>query len=143
MIEFKNAKIGFNTWRKTTLQHRKSILRKYKKLLEANVDVIAEIISKEHGKPLWDAKSEVGAMVGKIDVTFESYNDRLNTIRSVHADMSIQARFKPFGVFAVIGTLLISSGHLPNGHIVPLLLAGNSVVFKPSHLTPETGRENG
>ena len=101
--KFKNAKIGFNTWRKTTLQHRKSILRKYKKLLEANVDVIAEIISKEHGKPLWDAKSEVGAMVGKIDVTFESYNDRLNAIRSVHADMSIQARFKPFGVFAVIG----------------------------------------
>ena len=55
------------------------------KLLEANADVIAEIISKEHGKPLWDAKSEVGAMVGKIDVTFESYNDRLNAIRSVHA----------------------------------------------------------
>ena len=87
--KFKNAKIGFDTWRKTTLQHRKSILRKYKKLLEANVDVIAEIISKEHGKPLWDAKSEVGAMVGKIDVTFESYNDRLNAIRSVHADMRL------------------------------------------------------
>ena len=138
--KFKNAKIGFDTWRKTTLQHRKSILRKYKKLLEANADVIAEIISKEHGKPLWDAKSEVGAMVGKIDVTFESYNDRLNAIRSVHADMSIQARFKPFGVFAVIGPFNFP-GHLPNGHIVPLLLAGNSVVFKPSHLTPETGRK--
>ena len=138
--KFKNAKIGFDNWRKTTLQHRKSILRKYKKLLEANVDVIAEIISKEHGKPLWDAKSEVGAMVGKIDVTFESYNDRLNAIRSIHADMSIQARFKPFGVFAVIGPFNFP-GHLPNGHIVPLLLTGNSVVFKPSHLTPETGRK--
>lgn len=138
--KFKNAKIGFDNWKKTTLQHRKSILRKYKKLLEANVDVIAEIISKEHGKPLWDAKSEVGAMVGKIDVTFESYNDRLNAIRSVHADMSIQARFKPFGVFAVIGPFNFP-GHLPNGHIVPLLLSGNSVVFKPSHLTPETGRK--
>ena len=138
--KFKNAKIGFDTWRKTTLQHRKSILRKYKKLLEANADVIAEIISKEHGKPLWDAKSEVSAMVGKIDVTFESYNDRLNAIRSVHADMSIQARFKPFGVFVVIGPFNFP-GHLPNGHIVPLLLSGNSVVFKPSHLTPETGRK--
>ena len=138
--KFKSAKVGFDSWRKTTIQHRKSILRKYKKLLEANSDIIAETISKEHGKPLWDSKSEVGAMVGKIDVTFESYNDRLNALRSVHADMGIQARFKPFGVFAVIGPFNFP-GHLPNGHIVPLLLAGNSVVFKPSSLTPNTGRK--
>ncbi len=137
--KFKNAKIGFNNWRKTTLAHRKAILTKYKELLATNSDLIAETISKEHGKPLWDSKSEVGAMVGKIDVTFESYDDRLNALRSVHADMSIQARFKPFGVFAVIGPFNFP-GHLPNGHIVPLLLAGNSVVFKPSHLTLETGR---
>ena len=138
--KFKNAKIGFNNWRKTTLAHRKAILTKYKELLATNSDLIAETISKEHGKPLWDSKSEVGAMVGKIDVTFESYDDRLNALRSVHADMSIQARFKPFGVFAVIGPFNFP-GHLPNGHIVPLLLAGNSVVFKPSSLTPETGRK--
>lgn len=137
--KFKNAKVGFASWRKTTLQRRKEILTKYKEILSANSDFLAETISKEHGKPLWDARSEVGAMVGKIDVTFESYDDRLNALRSVHADMGIQARFKPFGVFAVIGPFNFP-GHLPNGHIVPLLLAGNSVVFKPSHLTPETGR---
>tara|TARA_B110000495_G_scaffold203169_1_gene225756 strand:+ start:141 stop:1511 length:1371 start_codon:yes stop_codon:yes gene_type:complete len=137
--KFKDAKVGFGHWRKTTLQTRKGILTKYKEILSANSDLIAETISKEHGKPLWDARSEVGAMIGKIDVTFESYDDRLNAIRSVHADMGIQARFKPFGVFAVIGPFNFP-GHLPNGHIVPLLLAGNSVVFKPSHLTPETGR---
>ena len=137
--KFKDAKVGFGSWRKTTLQRRKEILTKYKEILSANSDFLAETISKEHGKPLWDARSEVGAMVGKIDVTFESYDDRLNALRSVHADMGIQARFKPFGVFAVIGPFNFP-GHLPNGHIVPLLLAGNSVVFKPSHLTPETGR---
>ena len=64
--KFKNAKIGYGNWKKTTLQHRKSILRKYKRLLADNRNDIAEIISKEHGKPLWDAKSEVGAMVGKL-----------------------------------------------------------------------------
>ena len=79
-------------------------------------------------------------MVGKVDITFESYNARISAIRSVHSDMNIQARFKPFGVFAVIGPFNFP-GHLPNGHIVPLLLAGNSVVFKPSSLTPETGRK--
>ena len=70
--KFKNAKIGFGNWKKTTLSHRKSILRKYKELLTSNRDDIAEIISKEHGKPLWDSRSEVDAMIGKIDVTFES-----------------------------------------------------------------------
>ena len=138
--KFKNAKIGFGNWKKTTLQHRKSILRKYKRLLADNRNDIAEIISKEHGKPLWDSGSEVDAMIGKIDVTFESYNDRINSIRSVHADMSIQGRFKPLGVFAVIGPFNFP-GHLPNGHIVPLLLAGNSIIFKPSSLTPNTGRK--
>jgi succinylglutamic semialdehyde dehydrogenase len=138
--KFKNAKIGFGNWKKTTLSHRKNILRKYKELLTSNRDDIAEIISKEHGKPLWDSRSEVDAMIGKIDITFESYNDRLNAIRSVHADMSIQGRFKPFGVFAVIGPFNFP-GHLPNGHIVPLLLAGNSIIFKPSSLTPNTGRK--
>jgi|TARA_B110000495_G_C22992256_1_gene584511 succinylglutamic semialdehyde dehydrogenase len=137
--KFKNAKLGFGSWRKTTLQHRKTILTKYKEILSANSALLAETISKEHGKPLWDSKSEVGAMIGKIDVTFESYDDRLNAIRSVHADISIQARFKPFGVFAVIGPFNFP-GHLPNGHIVPLLLAGNSVIFKPSSLTPRTGK---
>tara|TARA_B110000444_G_C18841216_1_gene599072 strand:- start:864 stop:2234 length:1371 start_codon:yes stop_codon:yes gene_type:complete len=137
--KFKNAKLGFDSWRKTTLSHRKAILTKYKEILITNSDLLAETISKEHGKPLWDSKSEVGAMIGKIDVTFESYDDRLNAIRSVHADIGIQARFKPFGVFAVIGPFNFP-GHLPNGHIVPLLLAGNSIVFKPSSLTPETGK---
>ena len=44
-------------------------------------------------------------------------------------------RHKPHGVVAVFGPYNFP-GHLPNGHIVPALLAGNTVVFKPSELTP-------
>ncbi|MDT9150908.1 aldehyde dehydrogenase family protein, partial [Escherichia coli] len=45
-------------------------------------------------------------------------------------------RHKPHGVVAVFGPYNFP-GHLPNGHIVPALLAGNAVVFKPSELTPK------
>jgi hypothetical protein len=44
-------------------------------------------------------------------------------------------RHKPHGVLAVLGPYNFPA-HLPNGHIVPALLAGNAVVFKPSELTP-------
>jgi succinylglutamic semialdehyde dehydrogenase len=44
-------------------------------------------------------------------------------------------RHRPHGVVAVFGPYNFP-GHLPNGHIVPALLAGNTIVFKPSDLTP-------
>jgi succinylglutamic semialdehyde dehydrogenase len=46
-------------------------------------------------------------------------------------------RHRPHGVVAVFGPYNFP-GHLPNGHIVPAMLAGNCVLFKPSELTPAT-----
>ncbi|MBN0872362.1 aldehyde dehydrogenase family protein, partial [Pseudomonas aeruginosa] len=46
-------------------------------------------------------------------------------------------RHKPHGVMAVFGPYNFP-GHLPNGHIIPALIAGNTIVFKPSELTPAT-----
>ena len=51
---------------------------------------------------------------------------------------SIAVRHKPHGVLAVLGPYNFPA-HLPNGHIVPALLAGNAVVFKPSEKTPAVG----
>jgi succinylglutamic semialdehyde dehydrogenase len=50
----------------------------------------------------------------------------------------IAVRHKPHGVLAVLGPYNFPA-HLPNGHIVPALIAGNAVVFKPSEKTPATG----
>ena len=49
-------------------------------------------------------------------------------------------RHQPLGVFVVFGPYNFP-GHLPNGHIVPALLAGNTVVFKPSEYTPIIGEK--
>jgi succinylglutamic semialdehyde dehydrogenase len=136
---FAAARTGFSAWKKTSVAHRMSCLTEYKSILTKNRDLLAETISQEHGKPKWEALTEVDAMIGKIVITYESYHDRLKCLRSTTADMTIQSKYVPFGVFAVIGPFNFP-GHLPNGHIIPLLLAGNSVVFKPSHLTPKTGK---
>ena len=70
---------------------------------------------------------------------------RLRRSRSARANaqatpISAQARLqhRPHGMMAVLGPYNFP-GHLPNGHIVPALLAGNCVVFKPSEHTPAVG----
>src|SRR3546814_16753223 len=47
-------------------------------------------------------------------------------------------RHQPHGALAVLGPYNFPA-HLPNGHIVPALLEGNSVLFQPSEKTPATG----
>ena len=99
----------------------------------------AELISKETGKPFWEARTEVGAVVNKVDISVEAYAERTPQ-RKLEAALGnrIAVRHKPHGVIAVLGPYNFPA-HLPNGHIVPALIAGNAVVFKPSEKTPAVG----
>src|SRR5690606_9866443 len=98
-------------------------------------DELARGIGEETGKPLWEASSEVASMVGKVAISIQSYHERTGEKRGPLADTTSVVRHKPHGVVAVLGPYNFP-GHLPNGHIVPALLAGNTVLFKPSELTP-------
>ena len=71
--------------------------------------------------------TEVQSMVGKIDISIEAHARRCAEFKNT---LGI-TRFKPHGVVAVLGPFNFP-GHLPNGHIVPALLAGGTVVFKAS-----------
>jgi succinylglutamic semialdehyde dehydrogenase len=105
------------------------------KELEANKERLAHQIGLETGKPLWESRTEVAAMIGKIGISINAYHDRTgHTESDVPAGHAV-LRHRPHGVVAVFGPYNFP-GHLPNGHIVPALLAGNTVVFKPSELTP-------
>ena len=103
--------------------------------LEAHKEELAHQIGLETGKPLWESRTEVAAMIGKIGISVKAYNDRTGTSESDVAGGHAVLRHRPHGVVAVFGPYNFP-GHLPNGHIVPALLAGNTVVFKPSELTP-------
>src|SRR5690554_5861793 len=79
-------------------------------------------------------------MICKVAISERAYHERTGTVENPMAGAKAFIRHKPHGVVAVFGPYNFP-GHLPNGHIVPALLAGNVVVFKPSELTPWVAEE--
>jgi succinylglutamic semialdehyde dehydrogenase len=75
-------------------------------------------------------------MANKVAISIQSYRERTGEKSGPLGDATAVLRHKPHGVVAVFGPYNFP-GHLPNGHIVPALLAGNCVLFKPSELTPK------
>ena len=103
------------------------------------MEPFADLIARETGKPLWEARTEVEAVVNKVDISVAAYADRTAQRRLEGAmGARVAVRHKPHGVLGVLGPYNFPA-HLPNGHIVPALLAGNAIVFKPSEKTPAVG----
>ncbi|PMJ89340.1 succinylglutamate-semialdehyde dehydrogenase [Vibrio sp. 10N.261.55.A7] len=132
------ARVALIDWKKTPFAEREQVVLKFAELVKANSEEIAEIIAKETGKPIWETRTEAGAMAGKIAISIRAYHERTGDARREAAGNQIVLRHKPLGVMAVFGPYNFPA-HLPNGHIVPALLAGNTVVFKPSEQTPWIG----
>ncbi len=107
-------------------------------LLEASKAELTAVIGAETGKPRWEAAGEVTAMINKVAISVKAYHVRTGEQHSDLPDGAATLRHRPHGVLAVFGPYNFP-GHLPNGHIVPALLAGNTVVFKPSELTARSG----
>lgn len=132
---------AFLPWARLGLEGRKSYLMRLKEVFSLRAGEVAEIIARETGKPLWEAKTEAAALSAKIDVTFS------HAMKFVHEEAVKDAlpgitgylRYKPRGVMAVVGPFNFPA-HLPNGHIIPALACGNTVVFKPSEKTPAVGQ---
>jgi len=132
------ARRAFPGWAALPLARRVEHVHAFKAALEARRESLAEIIARETGKPRWEALSEVGSMIGKCDISITAQAERAGIRETGMPFGSAVLRHRPHGVMAVLGPYNFP-GHLPNGHIVPALLAGNVVVFKPSELTPGAG----
>ncbi|WP_260259990.1 succinylglutamate-semialdehyde dehydrogenase [Vibrio intestinalis] len=132
------AREAFLVWKKTSFEQREAVVLRFAELVKEHSEQIAEIIAKETGKPLWETRTEAGAMAGKIAISIRAYHERTGEATREAVGNQIVLRHRPLGVMAVFGPYNFP-GHLPNGHIVPALLAGNTVVFKPSEQTPWTG----
>lgn len=134
------AKSALHEWSFLSIEEREQFLLSYQRQLQEKKERLAEIISKETGKPLWESKTEINAMIGKITISIEAQKLRCPTINKAIRHVTSITRHKPLGVIAILGPFNFP-GHLPNGHIIPALLAGNTVVFKPSEYTPWVGHE--
>jgi len=131
------ARDAFEDWALKPLEERTAICTRFRDLLKEHSEELAAIIAEEVGKPLWEARTEVATMANKIDISVQSYGARTGETNAKVADGNAVLRHRPHGVFAVYGPYNFP-GHLPNGHIVPALIAGNTVVFKPSEYAPRT-----
>ena len=130
------ARAAFPAWARLSLAARIGVLEQFAAALKAHADELAGLIGEETGKPLWESATEVTSMVNKVAISIHSYRERTGEKSAPLADATAVLRHKPHGVVAVFGPYNFP-GHLPNGHIVPALLAGNCVLFKPSELTPK------
>ncbi|MEK8079841.1 succinylglutamate-semialdehyde dehydrogenase [Pseudomonas sp. XK-1] len=130
------ARAAFPAWASRSLDERIAVLEQFAARLKSQGEALAHCIGEETGKPLWETATEVASMAAKIAISIQSYRERTGEKSGPLADATAVLRHKPHGVVAVFGPYNFP-GHLPNGHIVPALLAGNCVVFKPSELTPK------
>lgn len=126
-------------WASRPLEERIALVRRFAALLGERREALAEALSRETGKLLWETRAEVGSMIAKVDVSIAAHAERTGEREGPQPFGRAVLRHRPHGVMAVLGPYNFP-GHLPNGHIVPALLAGNTVVFKPSEKTPLVGR---
>jgi len=133
------ARRAFPAWADRPREERVAILRRYKDVLLERAPVFAEALSRETGKALWETKAELGSMAGKVDLSIRAYDERTGVTETAMPFGRAVLRHRAHGVMAVLGPFNFP-GHLPNGHIVPALLAGDTVVFKPSEETPLAGQ---
>ncbi|WP_432720367.1 succinylglutamate-semialdehyde dehydrogenase [Jeongeupia wiesaeckerbachi] len=129
------ARAAFPAWRDLDLEERIAVVRVFADMLRDAQAELAALIGRETGKPRWEALTEVTTMVNKVEISLRAHAERTGGHESQQGDAQAVLRHRPHGVLAVFGPYNFP-GHLPNGHIVPALIAGNVVVFKPSELTP-------
>ena len=134
------ARAAWPAWAANSVSFRTETMRRFANVVRKREAEFADKIARETGKPLWEAKTEVGAVINKVEISIGAYGERTPMRRLEGAlGSKVAVRHKPHGVLAVLGPDNFPA-HLPNGHIVPALIAGNAVVFKPSEKTPASGR---
>lgn len=137
--EVAKARAGWAGWASRPLTVRMETMRRFANVVRGQSEPFADLIARETGKPLWEAATEVEAVINKVEISIAAYSERSSQRRLEGAlGARVALRHKPHGVLAVLGPYNFPA-HLPNGHIVPALIAGNAVVFKPSEKTPATG----
>ena len=125
-------------WSQFPIAEREGAVRRFADLVAKRRNDFVHAISRETGKPRWESNSEVDSVIAKIAISIEAHAARRAEFSTNDSGTTSAIRYKPHGVALVLGPFNFPA-HLPNGHIVPALIAGNTVVFKPSEMTPAVG----
>lgn len=130
------ANAAWPAWRKKTAKERAAILRKWHDLMIAHADDLALILTTEQGKPLVEAKGEIGYAASFLEWFAEEgkrvYGD---TIPTPAADKRIVVTKEPVGVCAAITPWNFPAAMITR-KVGPALAAGCPIVVKPAEATP-------
>ena len=135
------ARAAADDWSARPIEDRIALLKRWQAVVTEHAERIAGVITDEMGKTLAESRAEAKLLGDKVEITLGEFSMR--RVEEYRVDVSASrggyCRFKPYGVMAVLGPFNFPA-HLPNGHFVPALLMGNTVVFKPSKRTPAVGQ---
>lgn len=122
-------------WAVLDFEQRAQYTKKFAEQVEKKREQLALLITQETGKPLWESQTEVSSVIAKVNISIQAYQERTAAKHHATTEANACLRFKPQGVVVVLGAFNFPA-HLSNGHIVPALLAGNTILYKPSEQTP-------
>lgn len=122
-------------WSQTDFMQRCQYIEDFAEQVKLREKELALLISQDNGKPFWEALTEVQAVIAKANISIKAHNERLTEKKQGPQEDQSCLRFKPHGVVCILGAFNFPA-HLSNGHIIPALLAGNTILYKPSELTP-------
>ncbi|OAI42888.1 N-succinylglutamate 5-semialdehyde dehydrogenase [Verrucomicrobia bacterium SCGC AG-212-E04] len=134
-MAFDVARAAFESWSDLDFSERAERARRFAHEVRNRTEEMVIAISRETGKPYWEARTEVASVIAKVEISIKAYEQRTGESHGEAGEARAVVRHRPHGVVAVLGPFNFPA-HLPNGHIVPALLAGNCVIFKPSECTP-------
>lgn len=135
------ARRAWPAWAAAPIEHRIAVLRRWQQSSQKHAENLAGLITDEMGKSLVESRMEAAGLAAKVDLTLDEHSfTRVREYKvAVSATRTGYCRFKPHGVMAVIAPFNFPA-HLANGHFVPALLMGNTVVLKPSEKVPAVGQ---
>ncbi|MEM8726325.1 MAG: aldehyde dehydrogenase family protein, partial [Pseudomonadota bacterium] len=98
------ARRAWPEWAARPLANRIEMMRRFANQVRKDADQLAELIAHETGKPLWEAKTEVEAVINKVEISVQAYAERTGKKKLDSAlNGSAAVRHKPHGVMAVLG----------------------------------------
>ncbi|MCY4643143.1 MAG: aldehyde dehydrogenase family protein [Bacteriovoracales bacterium] len=132
-----SAEKGFKAWKTLSFEERSQYLNRYKEIVLSKKEEIARAISLEVGKPYWESLTEAQALASKVDVTLGDSLRRIakQSLPDILPKTRGEIYYRPIGPTLILGPFNFPC-HLANGQILSSLLAGNSIIFKPSEKTP-------
>lgn len=139
--KFKLLQAAQVNWQKVTLAQRTEILRTFSDLLEMNIESLASILTSEVGKPLQQSRNEINGARARIKwLTDHAAKYLSDEVMTQEENLTERISYEPLGVVCNISAW--NYPYLVGVNVfVPALLAGNTVMYKPSEYSTLTGLE--